>query len=176
MFVYSSFLLFLLHFLTSTLLLYDASRKTLSCCFCVTPSKKSRFYFPTTFPVCLIFCWCQSLSLQQTLITFLFKSGQSLFRVPYFGTLCNNVGWYNKGYATQCPIPWCIMSCRGSALPCLGIAPHSRHSEKVRLLEALNALPCLAVPRLASLVCLAVPWHCSSFKEFRESEAIGGFV
>jgi hypothetical protein len=43
------------------------------------------------------------------------------------------------------------LECRG--LPCLGIAPNSRHSEKVRLLEAWHAYPCTQPARIVPAAC-----------------------
>ena len=93
------------------------------------------------------------------------------------------------------------LACRALALACLALAlalPHSRHFEKVRLLEAWRGIgmPCLGllwhvVPwpwhwHGVALACLGLdlPWHVvpwlglgiAPFKAFRESEAIGSLA
>ena len=69
-------------------------------------------------------------------------------------------------------LAYLALPCRGLDMPCLALLWH------VVALACL-ALPCLALPCLSmayrgfGFACRAFPWHCSPFKTFRESEAIG---
>ena len=141
------------------------------------PPPPFQFNFPPKFgeathPTLCIFTYLSSLRMAFTYL------GMPCLGLPCFALACRCFGkpcldMPRHRLAMRFALPCCALAlaCLGLDMPCLGLAlalPHSRHFEKVRLLEAWHGVSLACV----GMKCLGI----APFKAFRETEPIGSLA